>query len=172
MTPMLAQQLTQTFPRLFAHGDTLYPFRCGDGWYQLLNDLASQLVALEPPEADLHVNQVKEKFGGLRFYTRSVLSAVSQQRIEEAEARSFTICEACGAPGVLQRRRGWLRTRCPHHATLDDVARQVVAMLVGMTSDAVERASPCAVMVFEDHIKAYKGTRATGDGPGCTCHTV
>jgi hypothetical protein len=121
MTPALAHQLMQTFPRLFAHGDAVYPFRCGDGWYQLLYDLASQLVSLEPPEADLQLNQVKEKFGGLRFYTRSVLSAASQRLIEEAEAQSFTICEACGAPGVLQRRRGWLRTRCPHHATLDDV---------------------------------------------------
>jgi hypothetical protein len=121
MTPMLAQQLTQTFPRLLAHGDTVYPFRCGDGWYQLLNDLASQLVALEPPEADVHVNQVKETFGGLRFYTRSVLSAVSQQCIEDAEAQSFTICESCGAPGTLQSREGWLRTSCLDHAALDDV---------------------------------------------------
>jgi hypothetical protein len=172
MTPMLAQQLTQTFPRLLAHGDTVYPFRCGDGWYQLLNDLASQLVALEPPEADVHVNQVKETFGGLRFYTRSVLSVVSQQHIEEAEVRSFTICEACGAPGALQHRGGWYRTRCPHHAALDDVSLQAMITLVWMNPEAVERGFPCAVMVFEDHIKAYKGTRATGDWPGCTCHTV
>lgn len=101
----------------------------------------------------MHVNQVKETCGGLRFYTRSVFSGVSQQRIEEAEARSFTICDACGAPGTLQHRGGWYQTRCPHHAALDDVSPQVVSMLVGMTSDAVERSSPCEVMVFEDHIK-------------------
>lgn len=97
------------------------PISRGDSWYQILNDFASQLVDLEPPEANLHANQVKEIFGGLRFYTRSVLSAISQQRIEEAEARSFTICEACGAPGALQHRGEWYRTRCPHHAALDDV---------------------------------------------------
>jgi hypothetical protein len=121
MTPMLARQLTQTFPRLFAHGDGVYPFQCGGGWYRLIYDLASQLATQEPPEADVHVNQVKEKFGGLRFYTRSVLSTAGQQAIEEAEARSFMICEACGAPGTLQSREGWFRTRCPAHATLDDV---------------------------------------------------
>jgi hypothetical protein len=107
MRPALARQLTQTFPRLFNNDDGVYPFRCGDGWFQLISDLATQLVALEPPEADLHVSQVKETFGGLRFYTRSVLAEASYQRIEDAEARSFTICEACGAPGVLQCRRGW-----------------------------------------------------------------
>jgi hypothetical protein len=121
MTPMRARQLTRALPRLFAHHDGLYPFWCGDGWFQLRFDLASQLVALEPPEADLHVNQVKETFGGLRFYTRSVLSAVSQQCIEDAEAQSFTICESCGAPGTLQSREGWLRTSCLDHAALDDV---------------------------------------------------
>jgi hypothetical protein len=65
MTPMRARQLTRALPRLFAHHDGLYPFWCGDGWCQLLLDLASQLVALEPPEADLHANQVKATFGGL-----------------------------------------------------------------------------------------------------------
>jgi hypothetical protein len=121
MNVELARQLMHTFPRLFDHVDGLYPFRCGDGWYHLIRDLATQLVALEPPEADLHVIQIKEKFGGLRFYTRVQLSAVSQRLIEDAEARSFTICEACGAPGALQHRGGWYRTRCPHHAPLDDV---------------------------------------------------
>jgi hypothetical protein len=121
MTPALAGQLMQTFPRLFDDGDGLYPFQCGDGWYQLIYNLAMQLVALEPPGADSYVNQVKEKFGGLRFYPRSVLSAASQQRIEDAEARSFTICEACGAPGVLQRGSGWLRSRCPNHTAPDNV---------------------------------------------------
>jgi hypothetical protein len=121
MNPTLARQLTHTFPRLFDHADGLYPFRCGDGWYHLICDVATQLVGLEPPEADLRVTQVKEKFGGLRFYMRAQLSAVNQRLIGDAEARSFTICEACGAPGALQHRGGWYRTRCAHHATLDDV---------------------------------------------------
>jgi hypothetical protein len=63
MNSELARLLTQTFPRLFAHGDDIYPFRCGDGWYQLLSDLSTQLLALESSEADLQVNQVKENSG-------------------------------------------------------------------------------------------------------------
>jgi hypothetical protein len=121
MNVELARQLTHTFPRLFDHGDAVYPFRCGDGWYHLIYHMAMQLATLEPTDIDLHVTQVKEKFGGLRFYTRAVLSATSAQRIEDAEARSFTLCEACGSPGILQHRGGWYRTRCPDHAALDDV---------------------------------------------------
>jgi hypothetical protein len=137
MTPMRARQLTLAFPRLLAHHDGLYPFWCGDDWFQLLFDLASQFVALEPPEVDLHVNQVQETFGCLRFYTSSVLSATSQQRIEEPEARSFTICEACGAPGTLQCRSGWLQTRCLHHTALDDVQRQAMVILPAIEPEAV-----------------------------------
>jgi hypothetical protein len=121
MNVELARQLRHTFPRLFDHADGPYPFRGGDGWYHLICDVATQLLALEPPEAAVHVTQVKEKFGDLRFYTRAQLSAASQRLIEDAEARSFTICEACGAPGALQHRGGWYRRRCPLHATLDDV---------------------------------------------------
>jgi hypothetical protein len=121
MRPALIRQLMPTFPRLFVHGDGVYPFRCRNGWYQLISNLATQLSALEPPDADLQVTQVKETFGGLRFYTRSVLSTAGQQAIEEAEARSFMICEACGAPGALQRGRRWLRMRCPNDTALDDV---------------------------------------------------
>jgi hypothetical protein len=61
MTPATARQLLQRLPRLFADGDGFYPFRCTDGYYPLLYDLATKLVALEPPEADLHVNLVSEK---------------------------------------------------------------------------------------------------------------
>ena len=121
MNVELAHQLTHAFPRLFEHADGVYLFRCGDGWYHLIDELATQLVALEPLEADLGVTQVKEKFGGLRFYTRAPLSAASQRLIEDAEARSFTICEACGAPGILHHKGGWYRARCAHHAALDDV---------------------------------------------------
>jgi hypothetical protein len=136
MTSAIAHQVVHTCPRLFAHDVGVYPFQCGDGWFERLFELATQLVPLEPPEVDLHANQVKETFECLRFYTRSVLSATSQQRIEEAEVRSFTICEPWGAPGALQHRGAWSRTRCPHHAALDDVSLQALVTLTGITREA------------------------------------
>jgi hypothetical protein len=60
------------------------------------------------------VTQVKEKFGGLRFYvsTRDARTAVL---IGFAEHHSTKVCERCGAPGRL-RRAGWLSTLCDTHA--------------------------------------------------------
>ncbi len=58
--------------------------------------------------------QVKEKFGGLRFYADGGSSEL-QAQIELAEAMSYRTCETCGAPGV-PRRGGWIRTLCDAHA--------------------------------------------------------
>jgi hypothetical protein len=115
-------------------------FCCGDGWFPLVYQLSAQIEAeaqrlgLNPhtdtwPRAD----QVKEKFGTLRFYVsmhasdegqhvveqfgqmmslRPVAGIASVQAlISEAEEKSGTICEHCGAPGSL-RQGGWWRTLC------------------------------------------------------------
>ena len=42
-------------------------FECGDGWEPLIRRLCGDLRKIGP-EADFRVAQVKEKFGGLRFY--------------------------------------------------------------------------------------------------------
>lgn len=58
--------------------------------------------------------QVKEKFGGLRFY---VDKANDEQcaAIEFAEVMSVRMCEECGSPGT-PRKGGWVRTLCDKHA--------------------------------------------------------
>lgn len=54
--------------------------------------------------------QIKEKFGGLRYYMGSETKAMTEA-ISEAERKSFETCEQCGAPGKL-RRGGWISTLC------------------------------------------------------------
>ena len=61
------------------------------------------------PEAE----QVKEKFGTLRFYMTGASSAASHY-VEFAEFQSSRVCEECGCPGTL-REDGWLRTLCDEH---------------------------------------------------------
>jgi hypothetical protein len=74
---------------------------CGTGWWDLIDVLCHQLEeqaeheGLAPPRA----LQVKQKFGGLRFYTdRS--NDLYFALIKMAEAMSFRLCEDCGHPGV------------------------------------------------------------------------
>jgi len=60
------------------------------------------------------VTQVKEKFGGLRFYTNCRDEAILQ-RIDVAIQESFHACEICGEPGTLREGR-WIKTLCDEHA--------------------------------------------------------
>jgi predicted HicB family RNase H-like nuclease len=78
----------------------------------LLVETLNALVAIQP---DITVSQVKEKFGGLRFYY-SFNSDQAENIVREAERRSTQICETCGAPGKLGARGGWWSTRCPADA--------------------------------------------------------
>ncbi len=60
------------------------------------------------------VFQVKEKFGGLRFYIDPLIDTVADQiyeAIDEAEKKSIQTCEICGSPGK-QGGHGWIQTLC------------------------------------------------------------
>lgn len=78
----------------------------GDGWKPLIEPL----IAAANAEGSKIV-QIKEKFGGLRFYVDSP-SQWLQQMIDEAENKSFHVCEKCGKDGKLQTDRSWLKTLC------------------------------------------------------------
>lgn len=86
-------------------------FDCDEGWYPLIQKLIEDLIKLG---WNKQVTQVKEKFGGLRFYindcTREMLD-----RISEAEKESYSICEECGEPGELRKDLGWYFTLCDVH---------------------------------------------------------
>ena len=60
------------------------------------------------------VLQVKEKFGGLRFYVNCRKEEAIRQRIGAAAEESFRTCEVCGQPGKL-REDGWIKTLCDLH---------------------------------------------------------
>ena len=111
---------------------TLAKQSVGVGWHCILERL---FVA--KPEW-IKVIQVKEKFGGLRFYLQDGTIRVDfigvgslamqterveyeeeheiqaqnyKKMVQAAEAESFKICEDCGAPGSPKPGR-WVRTLC------------------------------------------------------------
>ena len=83
----------------------LFGIECEKGWESLYGPLIKLCN-----ENNIKITQIKEKYGGLRFY---VLGAPDWlwDKIDEAEKKSFTICELCGAPGEL-RGAIWYMTRC------------------------------------------------------------
>lgn len=85
------------------------------GWYPILARLDAQLAALDP---DYEVHQVKEKFGGLRYYAHTEVedeAAHEQFRhlVLLAEGEAGRTCERCGRPGRAHICRTNLRTLCP-----------------------------------------------------------
>ena len=83
-------------------------FECNEGWYQIIKDLIVDLIELG---WDKQICQVKEKFGGLRFYITEGSDAV-YARISKAENQSYEICEVTGKPGQLRTDLGWIETLC------------------------------------------------------------
>jgi hypothetical protein len=105
------------FPNLFKE----YPrsgFYLSKGWEVLVgtlcNILESTIVTLPQELRDeVYCVQVKEKFGGLRFYMNKETPYISGA-IDMAENMSYRICETCGKAG--ERRGGsYIQVLCNKH---------------------------------------------------------
>lgn len=81
------------------------------GWYPLIKNLIDELINLG---WDKQVTQVKEKFGGLRFYINGG-SDEMYNKITEAEKLSHETCELCGKKGELRTKIRWFTTLCDEH---------------------------------------------------------
>jgi hypothetical protein len=111
------KQLCVNYPKIF---DDNFYFGCGDGWYKLLNTVCRGIQDSidHYGYTQFKATQVKEKFGGLRFYggpTNDIISAW----IDCAEIGSLKICETCGEAGS-PRGRGYMYTACDKHADEGD----------------------------------------------------
>ena len=81
------------------------------GWYPLIKNLIDELITLG---WDKQVTQVKEKFGGLRFYINGG-SDEMYNKITESEKLSHETCELCGKKGELRTKIRWFTTLCDEH---------------------------------------------------------
>jgi len=95
-------------------------FAVGAGWYPILEILCSNIQhhldwkeKQGNPVQQVTVSQIKEKFGGLRFYYDGGDDEISGM-VRMAEAWADASCEECGAPGK-SRNGGWIRTLCDKH---------------------------------------------------------
>jgi hypothetical protein len=100
------QKLLDDFPDMFEFCSLEVPL----GWEDLVYELTSKIYKIEP----VQVSQIKEKFGGLRYYTNGH-SDIVDDLINEYEAKSFKVCDVCGEEGILREHGYWLSTRCEEH---------------------------------------------------------
>lgn len=85
-------------------------FDCGKGWHPIIEKL---LEVIKNDPVEVTVQQIKEKFGGLRFYYYGG-SEVTHQAVREAEEECKNVCEFCGEPGK-ERNLPWIRVLCDKH---------------------------------------------------------
>lgn len=122
MKPELDAALCEKFPKIFRdrYEDKrttamCWGFECGDGWFELLMDLCKNIQKYcDEIGSQVVAVQVKEKFGGLRFYVDRGDDHI-YNLISEAELRSERTCEVCGIPGEVYG-GSWLKTLCVTHA--------------------------------------------------------
>lgn len=138
MTEEKDKALCAKFPKIFRDRNRsmqetcmCWGFEHGDGWYDIIDAACTNMqshtnwkrqsepfASMTDEEFDeIHqpvAAQVKEKFGGLRFYVDNADDHI-RGVIDMAESMSLRICEVCGSPGK-RRPGGWIRTLCDDHA--------------------------------------------------------
>lgn len=111
MEKELQEKIKNDFPDLCSEDKIpsafVFGFMVGNGWFDLIYNLCKDISMIAP---ETKIAQVKEKFGGLRFYIYSGTDEV-YKLIDKAEKESFTFCERCGKKGRL-RGGSWLKTLC------------------------------------------------------------
>ncbi len=126
MQKELEDKLFNKYPKIFKQKDLpmsktcmCWGIECGDGWYNILDILCKQIqwhIDKNLKEDELEGNvqveatQVKEKFGGLRFYYHGGNDFINGL-VWMAEGMSERTCERCGAPGKPDS-TSWVTTLC------------------------------------------------------------
>lgn len=122
----LDEMLCQRHPKIFVNRNAdmkttamCWGFECGDGWYHIIDGLCLHIQhyidnkkkdGIDIPQ--VVADQVKEKFGTLRFYVSGGDDATFWM-IRLAEHYSGRTCEGCGIPNKVVNRDGWLSNVCP-----------------------------------------------------------
>ncbi|NBU82143.1 MAG: hypothetical protein EBS55_10900 [Flavobacteriaceae bacterium] len=91
-----------------------YEFAVGDGWFKILFELVGAIKVNDQKKGDwiTKVTQIKEKFGGLRFYVTGT-SDKNWALIRNAEQKSYGVCEESGSEvEVGTWVQGWTQTLC------------------------------------------------------------
>ncbi len=134
MRQELDEELCRKYPKIFQNRHApmtetamCWGFEIGDGWYQIVDSLCSNIQSYidwknRSAEAgygdhksvpQVIADQVKEKFGGLRFYYTGGDEQIYGM-VRMAESWAYHACEECGNVGKT-RSGGWIKTLCDKH---------------------------------------------------------
>jgi hypothetical protein len=127
-------KLHEDFPLMYPDGADVW---VGEGWYPIVRKLSHAIqnyidqwnkrneylrtrggngvdISDLQDVVQVTVAQVKEKFGGLRFYYEGGDDYIAGL-VEMAEIWAENTCEVCGEHGNLRGDLSWIRTLCDEH---------------------------------------------------------
>lgn len=121
------EEIEARYPRVFGSGTnapdqsigTVY-WEFGYGWDTLIENLAAAIdreIERDPSLAEgdmpFRIEQMKEKFGTLRFYYSGGNDRI-HGLVNLTENLSASVCEVCGTLGTLCKKSGgsWVKTLC------------------------------------------------------------
>lgn len=147
MREELDKLLCEKYPKMFVNRNAdmketamCWGFEHGDGWFNIIDHLCHNIQShidwkngqcerllkdnpynqkIPNEVAQVVVDQVKEKFGTLRFYYHGGDDAIDGM-VRMAESMSAVMCETCGAP-AKRRGGGWIYTACDAHTHEEDL---------------------------------------------------
>ena len=140
----LDKLLCEKYPKMMVNRDKpmqetcmCWGFECGDGWFNILDQLMGNIQhhidwknRKEEVVAQVTLDQVKEKFGTLRFYYSGGDDAIDGM-VRMAESMSGVTCEECSAPAQTHG-PGWIRTICEPCETKRETERAQYAKSNGL----------------------------------------
>lgn len=110
-------RIVEEYPNAFEEDKSFWA-SAGNGWFGIIEDIIKKAHELD---LTINIRQVKEKFGGLRFYYEVVDEEYDDNNTEELaelvrekEDESFETCEQCGTKeNVETKGDSWIKTLCP-----------------------------------------------------------
>jgi hypothetical protein len=114
------------YPKMFS--EPYGGFAISKGWWLIIERLCANIqhhLNWKNKESEVVpqvvVRQIKEKFGGLRFYYDGGDDEITGM-VRMAESWADHTCETCGNKGE-RRSGGWIRTLCDKHEALHQVSK-------------------------------------------------
>ena len=121
MDTLIQNKLFEKYPKIFKQKDLpmtqtcmCWGIDCNNGWYWLIDKLCEKLQydIDNNNQPQIEATQVKQKFGGLRFYVAGS-NEFQFEIINFAEFLSYSICEKCGTTkDVKQNTGGYIQSLC------------------------------------------------------------
>ena len=139
MKQELDKLLCEKYPKMMVNRNSpmmetcmCWGFECGDGWFNILDQLMGNIQhhldwknKKEEVVPQVTLDQIKEKFGTLRFYYTGGDDVIDGM-VRMAESMSAVTCEQCGNIGEC-RGGGWVHTTCTPCEQARELARTKAA---------------------------------------------